>query len=253
VDSLNVAILVFVSAFGGSMLGIYLRRKLPKSHLSSESCEVVKLSTGLIASVFALVLGLLIASAKSSFDEQRAGFQQLSTNLILLDRSLKFFGPETAQAREKLRQTITLILELRWPASGSNPAGLDSPELTATASELLKAVLDLSPKTDAQKTIQLQAIQLCSELGKMRWLLSQSDESSTPAPFTLILVLWITLLFITFGMFSPWNATVVTILFICSASLGSAMFLIEELDRPFHGWIQISSNPLRDALKQFDQ
>jgi hypothetical protein len=160
VDSLMIAGIVFACAFGGALFGIFLRRILPEPHLSSDSKDVVKMGTGLIATLSALVLGLLIASAKSSFDAQKTGLQQLSTNLILLDRSLKFYGPETKECRELLRRTVTLLLELRWPANGGQATGLDAVELSESGGKLYAAIRDLSPKTDAQKAIQSQALQI---------------------------------------------------------------------------------------------
>jgi hypothetical protein len=253
VDSLTIAGIVFACTFGGALFGICLRRILPESHLNSDSKDVVKMGTGLLATLAALVLGLLIASAKSSFDAQRSGLQQLSTNLILLDRSLKFYGPETKEARELLRRTVTVILDHRWPANGTRATGLDAQEITETSGALYTAIRDLSPRTDAQKTIQSQAVQVSIDLGRTRWLLSQGEESSIPTPFLIVLVFWLTVLFITFGLFSPWNATVLTILFVCAMSVAGALFLIVELDRPMNGLIQISSKPLRDALGQLGQ
>jgi len=130
---------------------------------------------------------------------------------------------------------------------------LDAPEITESASALFAAIRDLSPKTDAQKSIQSQALSVSTDLGRTRWALTQGDESSIPAPFLVILVFWLTVLFITFGLFSPPNGTVIAVLFICAISIAGALFLIVELDRPFNGLIQISSKPLRDALGQLGQ
>ena len=252
-DSLTIAGIVFACTFGGALFGMFLRRILPDSHLSSESKDVVKMGTGLLATMAALVLGLLIASAKNSFDAQRTGFQQLSTNLILLDRSLKFYGPETKEARERLRQTVTLLLDQRWPANGSRVTSLGSSEITESAGSLYAAIRDLSPKTEIQKSIQSQALQVSWDLARTRWLLSQGDEGTIPTPFLVILVFWLSVLFISFGLFSPRNATVIAILLICAMSVSGALFLIVELDRPINGLIQISSKPLRDALGQLGQ
>lgn len=249
-DSLTVAGVVFGCTFGGALLGLGLRRVLPEEHLNSESKEVVKMGTGLLATLAALVLGLLIASAKSSFDAQRAGFQQLATNLIVLDRSLAFYGPETKDIRDRLRRTVQLVLDHRWPADGSPAGGLDAPDITESSGALYAAIRDLSPRTDAQKAIQAQALQVSADLARTRWLLHEGDERSIPTPFLVVLVAWLAVLFVTFGLFSPGNATVVTVLFVCAVSVAGALFLIVELDHPFDGLIQLSAKPLRDALGQ---
>jgi hypothetical protein len=245
-----VAGVVFACTFGGALIGMYLRRILPDSHLSTDSKDVVKMGTGLLATLSALVLGLMVASAKGSYDSQKAGFQLLSTNLILLDRSLQFYGPETKDTREHLRRAVKLLLDSRWPESGAGSMKLDSPEITEASTAFYLSVRDLAPRTEAQKAIQAQALQSSSDLARLRWQLNQTDESSFPTPFLVVLVFWLTVLFVTFGLFSPKNATVTAILFICALSLGGAVLLIVELDRPFHGVIQISSRPLRDALAQ---
>jgi hypothetical protein len=250
VDSLTIAGIVFGCAFGGALFGIALRRVLPEPHLSSESKDVVKMGTGLLATLAALVLGLLIASAKSSFDGQRSGLQQLSTNIILLDRSLQYYGPETKEIRERLRGTVSLVLDLHWPLNGTRATGFDASEISEKAGAVYAAIRDLSPRTDAQKAIQSQALQISFDLARTRWLLSQGEDSSIPTPFLVVLVFWLTVLFVTFGLFSPCNATVLVILVICALSVAGAIFLIVELDRPLHGLIQISSKPLRDALVQ---
>ena len=252
-DTWTIAGTVFGCTFGGALLGMCLRRILPDSHMSSDSKDVVKMGTGLLATLSALVLGLLVASAKSSFDAQRTGFQQLSTNLILLDRQLQFYGPETKVIREHLRQAVLLLLESRWPANSSRGGGLDGPEITERGGALFAAIRDLAPKTDAQRSIQSLALQISSDLARTRWQLNQGDESSIPTPFLVVLVFWLTVLFITFGLFSPGNATVISVHFICALSVAGALFLIVELDRPFNGLIQISSKPLRDALGQLGQ
>jgi hypothetical protein len=251
VDSLTIAGVVFACTFGGALFGMYLRRILPESHLSSESKDVVKMGTGLLATLAALVLGLLVASAKSSYDAQRTGFQQLATNLILLDRSLKFYGPEGAPIREQLRCTVALLLDLRWPTDGSRQKGLDAPELTESGLALQAAIRNLSPGTDAQKATQTQALQVASDLARTRWQLTQAEESAIPIPFLVVLIFWLTVLFITFGLFSPPNATVIAALFICALSASASIFLILELSHPFAGLMQISSEPLRKALAPF--
>ena len=249
-NSVTIAGIVFACTFGGALIGMYLRRRLPESHLNADSKDVVKMGTGLLATLAALVLGLLISSAKSSYDAQRAGIQQLSTNLILLDRSLKLYGPETQECRELLQHTIRLVLDQRGAGNAFKSAGLDSPEITESGMKLVSALQNLSSKTDSQKAIQSQALQVASDLARTRWTLMQGDEGTIPGPFLVVLIFWLTALFVVFGLFAPGNATVVSSLLICAISLAGALFLIVELDRPFHGMIQISSKPLSDALGQ---
>jgi hypothetical protein len=237
---MEVGAIVFACTFGGALVGMTLRALLPERHLTAETKEVVKLGTGLIATLSALVLGLLIASAKSSFDAQRTGFQQLSANLILLDRMLARYGPETKEARV-------------WPADASQSVGLGAHAITASGATVYERVRDLSPKTDAQRSLQSQCLQICTDLARTRLLLTQEDESAIPRPFLIVVVFWLTVLFTSFGLFSPWNPTVIITLLVCALSVAGAMFLIVDLDQAFDGLIQISSTPLRNALGQLGQ
>ena len=249
-EALTVAGVVFAATFGGTLLGMVLRRRLPETHLNHDSKDVVRTGTGLLATLAALVLGLLLASAKGSYDAQRAGFQQLATNLIVLDRALKVYGPEAAPAREHLRRTVGLMLDHRWPADRARPGSLDAPEITASAVAFYAAVRDLPAPTDAQKATQAQALQVSADLARTRWQLSQGEASAIPLPFLVVLVAWLAVLFVTFGLFATPNGTVVAVLAACALSLAGALFLIVELDQPFDGLIQVSSKPLRDALGQ---
>ena len=84
--------------FGGILLGAFIRTNLPEHHLSGESKDALKLGIGMIATLSALVLGLLIASAKSNFDTMNNGLKQAGSRVILLDRVLAQYGPETREA-----------------------------------------------------------------------------------------------------------------------------------------------------------
>jgi hypothetical protein len=249
-DSFVVAGIVFVCTFGGAWLGMFLRRVLPDQHLGSDSKDVIKLGTGLIATMSALVLGLLVSSAKASFDAQRAGFQQISTNFILLDRALAQYGPDAKDARETLRKLVANTLERLWPADGSRPAHLDSGEITAEGTAFFAAVRELKPRDETQRAAQAQAIQIGAEMAKTRWMMTQQEDGSIPKPFLVVLVFWLAVLFTSFGLFSPRNATVVVVLLLCAVSVSAALFMIVDMDRPFEGVFQISSAPMRSALSQ---
>jgi len=252
-NSLVIGGIAFVCAFGGALLGMILRATLPQHHLSDESRDVVKLGTGLIATLTALVLGLLIASAKSSFDAQRVGFQQMSANLVVLDRTLAQYGPETKEAREALRRLVAATIDRLWPANGSQAAGLDDRRITVDGALVLDRIRTLTPKNDGQRGLQSQALQIGAELTRTRWLLNEETESSIPRPFLVVVVFWLAVIVTSCGLFAPPNPIVITSLLICALSVGGAMFLIVDLDQPFGGLIQISGNSLRNALSQLGQ
>jgi hypothetical protein len=248
--SIIIAGIVFACTFGGALIGISLRAKLPESHLTSESKEVIKLATGLLATLAALVLGLLVASAKSAFDAQESGFQQLSANIVVLDRMLAHYGPEAIQAREALRGTVTATIDRLWPSKGSPASGLDDTAITADGETLYSAIRDLAPQNDAQRVVQSQALQIGTDLARTRWLLSQQQDSASSVPFLIVLLFWLFAIFTSFGLFAPRNGAVLTALMVCALSSAGAIFLIVDLNQPNGGLIQVSSGPLRYAVSQ---
>lgn len=243
--------IVFACVFGGALLGILLRAALPEHHLNADSKDSVKLGIGLIATMAALVLGLLIASAKSSYDTQSQELVQLSANVVLLDRLMAHYGSETKQLRDLLRRGVLRVLDQIWPEDGSRATQLDP---TAAGVEVLyDKILELAPQNDVQRSIQAQAAKVAIDLGQTRWLLFEQRGSSISMAFLTVLVFWLTIIFLSFGLFAPRNATVIVVLFVCALSVSGAIFLILELDRPFEGLIQISSAPMRSALAHLGQ
>jgi hypothetical protein len=251
VTSLTISLIVFACIFGGALLGMFLRAVLHDHHLSVESKDVVKLGMGLIGTMTALVLGLLIASAKGSFDTQRNGIAQLSANIILLDRVLAHYGPETKDARATLRASVGDMLQRTWPEDGSRPGQSEAGARSEGRYEgLYEIIQGLAPKDDAQRALQTQALKVGMDIAQTRWLLFAQKGSSIPLPFLVVMVSWLTLILASFGLFAPPNAVACIALLVCALAVSSAVFLILELDRPFGGLIQISSAPLRDALGQ---
>jgi len=228
-----------------------LRAVLPEQHLSDESKDVVKLGMGLIGTMTALVLGLMIASAKSSFDTQRTGLAQLAGNLIMLDRALAHYGPESKDVRDMLRASAADMLRRTWPEENSGSGPNEAKSGTEGRYEgLYERIQELVPKNDAQRAWQAQALKLGTDTAQLRWSLFAQKGSSIPMPFLIVMVAWLALLFASFSLFAPPNPTVVATLLICALAVSSAIFLILELDRPFAGIIQTSSAPIRSALEQ---
>jgi hypothetical protein len=250
-SSIAISGVVFACVFGGALLGAFLRAVLPEHHLNEETKDIMKVGTGLIATMAALVLGLLIASAKSSFDAERSEFVQMSANVVVLDRVLARYGPETKEARDLLRSALVRALDQIWPKDSSHPAQLDP--MAARAEGVYYKIQELSPRNEAQRSLQAQALSLALSLGQMRWLTFAQEGRSIPMPFLVVLVFWITIIFVGLGLFAPHNATAIAILLVCALSVSSAIFLILELDTPFGGLIQISSVPLRNALAHLGQ
>jgi hypothetical protein len=246
-SSTTISLIVFACVFGGALLGIFLHAVLPQHHLSNESKDIVKLGMGLVGTMAALVLGLLVASAKGSYDTQSAELTQMSANIALLDRVLALYGPETKETRALLRGAVARVLDQMWSS-----ASLSVP--TAAGGEILyDKIQGLSPKNDTQRSLQGQALSMAMDLGKTRWLMYEQAITSISIPLLVVLVLWLAAIFVSFGLFAPFNATVVASLFVSALSVSGAIFLILEMYTPYAGLIQLSSAPLRAALAHLGQ
>jgi hypothetical protein len=250
---LTIAGLAFACILGSALLGLFVGRALPGHHLSGESKDAVKLGLALIATLTALVLGLLVASAKGTYDTQNSAIQQMSADVLLLDRVLTRYGPETKDAQELLRRGVTLLLDSLWPADSTRTANLVPGAARAELEAFYDKVADLAPKNNAQRTLQARALEITTDLGKTRLRLFAQRNSAIPVPFLSVLVFWLVILFAGYGLMAPRNATVVAVLIVCILSVSAALFLILELDRPFEGLLRISSAPMRDALTQLGQ
>ena len=242
---LAISGIALVCVFGGALLGMWLSAALPSRHLSPESRDAVRLGMGLIATISALVLGLVIASAKTSYDAQRGELTRFSADLILLDRLLAHYGPEAKDARQQLRHAAMGALGRMWPAEGSGPT---SAEPVVSAESFFDRIQKLAPRDDERLWLKRQAIAVSIDLGRARFLLAEQRGRTVPAAFLVVLVFWLTILFASFGLFAPRNAIVTVTLFASAASVAGAVFLILQLDQPWEGLIQISSEPLRNAV-----
>ena len=242
---------MFACIFGGALFGIFLHTSLPQHHLAADSKDIVKLGMGLVGTMAALVLGLLVASAKGSYDAQSAELTQMSANIALLDRGLALYGPETKEERALLRGAVVRILDQMWAKDGASSSPVAP---TSAGGEILyEKIQGLSPKNDAQRSLQAQALSITVDIGKTRWLMYEQAITSVSMPLLVVLVLWLTVIFVSFGLFAPSNATVISSLFISALSVSGAIFLILEMYGPYSGLIQISSAPLRAALAHLGQ
>jgi hypothetical protein len=241
-----ISLIAFAFVFGGALFGTALRAAVPKHNLNADSKEAVKLGMALVATMAALVLGLLIASAKSSFDTQNTELTEMSSKVVLLDRILAHYGPETMKARDILRASVVRILD---QMASRDPAGPFQSDTSANASEVLfDKIQGLSVKSDAQRSIQAQALSIAISFGQTRWLIYEQKITSVSIPLLAVLIFWLTIIFISFGLFAPPNAMVVASFFVSALSVSGAILLILEMYTPYGGLIQISSAPLRAAL-----
>jgi hypothetical protein len=233
--------------------GTFIRGWLPAPHLSKESQDIVRLGMGLVATMTALLLGLVTAAARGSFDAQDNAIRNSAVNILTLDRHLARYGPETKPTRDLLRTSVIYRVESIWPADGSAGSGIDSLTVAPPVEEIENQILRLSVENDAQRWVKGEALKLTEEVVKTRWRVLGTSGGSVPRPFLVVVIFWLTVTFASFGLYAPRNATVISVLFVAALSVAAAVFLILELDGPFDGLIKVSSAPLRFAISQLGQ
>jgi hypothetical protein len=249
-NAVTVALISAACIFAGSIFGVGLQYLLPGHHLTKDMQDLVKLSAGTVATLTALVLGLLVSSSKGSFDAINAGIVQSSAKYILLDQVLARYGPEADIARAQLKTSLEAGIKTVWPEEKTDMPALTAFEKANGVQLFQDKLSDLKPQTDAQHQWLAQAQQFVNDLAQTRWLLIEQEHSELPLPLLLILVFWLVLLFVSFGLFAPRNATALTVLLIGACAISAAIFLVLELDQPLDGLIKVSNAPLLDALQR---
>lgn len=250
-SSIEIGGITFICVFGGAWLGLLIGPKLPEHHLTSETKDVVRLGMALVGTIGALVLSFFITTAKGYHDRQRDELTQLSAKVVVLGRVLKHYGPEASPVRESLREVVGQLLVSTWP--DERPENAKIAGGTARPEDLYDQVEGLSPRDERQRAMQSQASGLLLSLGEVRWLMI--EESKVPGNTLLILVLdfWLTCIFVSWGLYSPRNATAQTALFVSALSVSAAILLIVELYAPYSGLLRVPSAPLRFAYETLAQ
>jgi len=242
------ALIVFVSVFVSGLLGLYMRSRLPEQHLQEGSIGMVRLGAGVIGTLTALVLGLLIASAKANYDRVNDDFIHGAAAVVFLDRTLAQYGPETTEARRLLRTAVASATDAVFSAHSRGMVELDNRQRLAAGEKLQSEVQRLTPQNDAQRMLQARALTISGEVAQTRLLAIAQAEGTIPKGLLLVLALWLAIMFAGFGLVSSKNSTVIVVLVLCALSLAGAVLMIDELNRPLEGFMKISDAPMRYAL-----
>jgi hypothetical protein len=248
-DTTLTALIVFGCLVGAAVVRTDSSSPFPEDHLTADSRDAIKLAMGLVATMSALVLGLLVSSAKGSYDTERSEVIQMAAKVAFLDRVLAMYGPDAADLRTRFHEGVEDAVKAIWPEEAGLSASL-APN-TQTGNALYVGVQNLSPRDDAQKRLKDQAASLATDLGQLRSLLQAQAVPSISMPMLIILVSWLLIIFLGFSVLAPSNPTSMFALIISAVAVSGAIFLILELDQPFGGFLRISSEPMVNALHQF--
>lgn len=250
-SSLTTAFLIFACVFSGALAGMWVREWLPDHHLDDPTKDVVKLASALIGTMGALVLGLMIGSAKASYDTRANGVAQMAAHIVHLDRVLVHYGPGAAEPRAFLRQSVTGAVERFWPADGRSGQMTEPNE--AIDVQMYDMVQRLPAADARQQALQTRAASIVLDMGQLRSTLFQRSEATIPTVLLVFLVFWFTIIFFSFGLFAPRHTTVVCMFLLGATALAGALYLILEFDRSFDGVLKVSGGPLRAALAQISR
>jgi len=248
-SSIIISLITLLCLVGGFLLGRWLQHLLPDHHLSNESQNTVKLGAGMVATMSALVLGLLVSSAKSSFDAVNVAISQNGARIVQLDHLLGQYGPETRAMRDQLKASVVARVAKVWDQAAPGASGLQAVEKSTDVVDLQSSLGTLTPQNDVQRSVLNQARQVSDEIWQSRLLLIEEQQEPVPTVFLVLLVSWLALLFLSFGLFAPGNPTVSAVMLVCAFSVSSAVFLILEMSHPLDGFIKVSSAPLLKAIQ----
>jgi hypothetical protein len=245
--SILVGSIVFAVVFGGALAGIALRWVLPESQLGPEVKDIIQISTGLLVTMTALVLGMLVSSANSSYQERKSELAEMASNFVVV-HLLASFGLQTEEIRRELRALADVSVERIWPSQKSRQSELRP---TGDGQLFFEHLQNLLPKNEAQTLARNEAIVTGVRLRRTYWIMFiKSEQNSLPFPLLVVVVAWLTAIFISFGLFAPTSYTVILSLLVCALSVSGAVFIVMEMYTPFRGIMRISSSPIHDALSR---
>lgn len=247
-SSLLIAFIIFACMLSGIALGRYLRTVLPEHHRQADSKDILVTSAGMMATLIALIIGLLVSSANDSFNMTKASITQGGANIITIDYYLSRYGSEAEAVRVLLRQSLITGIERIWPNENPQVTDLAKIEAATETADVYNKISELLPLSNAQKYFKSQALKLSADMMQSRWLLIEQSQTNLPTVFLVILTCWLFILFTQFGLLAPPNLTAMSSLFVCALSISGAVFLILELNHPLEGSIKVSNTPLYKAL-----
>jgi hypothetical protein len=246
VRSIGFALIVVAACLAGAWVGGVLRLRLPKHHLDADTRDLLRVSMAFLSTLTGIVLGLVVASAKGSFDKRSDEVQDAATKMVLLDGQLRLLGSAALPVRELLKESLTTRIETLW----GEPS--DKPKLgPQSIIEGLRTMLSATPAADdSQRATLVKAIQLIEQIAQIHAMAQVQAESTVLLPLLAVIVCWLAVMSIGLNLFASRNGTVLVIDLLYALAAASAVFLILEMGHGFGGVIEVSAEPMLAALEE---
>ena len=245
-----MAVLAFALIFGGAIVGFALGKVLPDQYRGGPTEKVVQNAARMLSLLSLLVLGLLVATAKSKFDSSDAQSVHFAGSLMLLHADLANYGPETEEIQVLLKKLTVASLAETWRLKGVPRPDPDDPPIPKLIEMMQEKLLKLPPGSEYQRAMAKAALEIVTDLQRTRWLRKALEADQSPAVFVWVLLAWIVILFVAFGLYAPPNLVTVAALLVSALSIAGAIGLIVDLESPFSGLVTVSPAPMREALAE---
>jgi hypothetical protein len=244
-----IAVVIFLCLAMSSLGSLAIYERLPERYRGDDTQNVVRLIAGIFSVMTSLLLGLMINSAKNTLESVDRNVHAFAIGLIVLDRTLREYGPEALPAREHL---------LKYAQRAANGTRHDDPFIADRATESMfydvsNSLKSIEPRDRERIALWQGARQQHQRLLELRWVIVEQSEGTIPAPILVLLVAWLMLIFASFGFRAPRNAIVVTSFLVAAALMAAAVYLIIDMDAPFAGPIQVSPVPLERAVAEMQR
>ena len=247
--AIAISACIGAATLAGGLAGLFLQSFLPEKHTTDRSRDMLAAIVGLISLLLALVLGTLIGSAYSFYSTQKAEMETLAARSLQLDLSLAQYGPEAAPLRSALRSTLAGIDTVIWGDGRSDPQQFQAAAVLPSLRGMVARFSALSPASDGQKQL-LGAIGADeAQIQQTRLLMSLQLASPISWPLLIVVASWSILLFCGFGILSRLNVTTLAALALGSFAIGSAIFLILELNEPYSGLFKVPRAAMQQAIE----
>ena len=240
-----MAVLTFLSVLGAALLGLFTKTRLPSLHVD-DTTTVVRLVGNLFVVMTSLLLGLMLNSAKNTFETNNRNIRALATELILLDRTMRALGPEAEDARRHLVEYVQIALK-EANVLEANPQAEASLEAAGTSLRTIRV------SDEQQVALWNDARELYRQVVRQRWIVIDASGGTIPTPLIIMLILWLAIIFASFGYRAPRNIIVTASCLLAALLISAALYLILDMDTPSSSTIRASNIPFQRALAQLQR